>query len=86
MKDERRSSGSQFYIAWGQEYNEGQLRHFSKQLRMQQIQTAFNDKLLNIKKGVVTIWFPTPFSCRDYCPTSTKFNFTELISIRYYMI
>ena len=32
VNPERRSSGSQFYIVWGQVYNEGQLRQFSKQL------------------------------------------------------
>ena len=29
-------------IVWGQVYNEGQLRQFSKQLKMQKIQSAFN--------------------------------------------
>jgi len=42
MNPERRSSGSQFYIVWGQVYNEGQLRQLAKQLKMQQIQSAFN--------------------------------------------
>ena len=42
VNPERRSSGSQFYIAWGQVYSEGQLRQFSKQLRMQRVQEAFN--------------------------------------------
>lgn len=39
---ERRSSGSQFYIVWGQVYNEGQVRQLSKQMAMQQVQQAFN--------------------------------------------
>ena len=43
VNPERRSSGSQFYIAWGQVYNESQLRQFSKQLRMQRVQAVFND-------------------------------------------
>ena len=43
VNPQRRSSGSQFYIVWGQVYNEGQLRQFSKQLRMQKVQTVFND-------------------------------------------
>ena len=34
VNPECRSSGSQFYIVWGQVYNEGKLRQFSKQLRM----------------------------------------------------
>ena len=42
VNPERRSSGSQFYIVWGQVYNESQLRQFAKQLKMQQIQSAFN--------------------------------------------
>ena len=42
VNPERRSSGSQFYIVWGQVYNEGQLRQFSKQLKMQQAQEIFN--------------------------------------------
>ena len=42
VNPERRSSGSQFYIVWGQIYNEGQLKQFSKQLKMQKIQAVFN--------------------------------------------
>ena len=42
VNPERRSSGSQFYIVWGQVYSEGQLRQFSKQLRMQRVQETFN--------------------------------------------
>ena len=43
VNPDRRSSGSQFYIVWGQVYNEGQLRQFSKQLRMQKVQAVFNE-------------------------------------------
>jgi peptidyl-prolyl cis-trans isomerase B (cyclophilin B) len=43
VNPERRSSGSQFYIVWGDVYNEGQLRQFSKQLRMQKVQAVFNE-------------------------------------------
>ena len=42
VNPERRSSGSQFYIVWGDVYNEGQLSQFSKQLRMQKVQNVFN--------------------------------------------
>ena len=42
VNPERRSSGSQFYIVWGQVYNEGQIRQFSKQLKMQRMQDIFN--------------------------------------------
>ncbi|MBQ4633460.1 MAG: peptidylprolyl isomerase [Prevotella sp.] len=42
VNPERRSSGSQFYIVWGQMYKEGQLRQFAKQMEMQQMQAVFN--------------------------------------------
>ena len=42
VNPERRSSGSQFYIVWGQVYNENQLRQFSKQIMMQKLQAEFN--------------------------------------------
>lgn len=42
VNPERRSSGSQFYIVWGQVYKEGQLRQFSQQLKMQRMQEIFN--------------------------------------------
>lgn len=42
VNPERRSSGSQFYIVWGQVYNENQLCQFSKQLRMQKVQDVFH--------------------------------------------
>lgn len=42
VNPERRSSGSQFYIVWGQVYNEGQLRQFSQQMKMQRMQDVFN--------------------------------------------
>ncbi len=42
VNPERRSSGSQFYIVWGQVYNENQLRQLSKQIMMQRLQAEFN--------------------------------------------
>jgi len=42
VNPERRSSGSQFYIVWGQVYNEGQLHQFSQQMKMQRMQDVFN--------------------------------------------
>ena len=41
VNPERRSSGSQFYIVWGQTYNDGQLRQMGKQLEMQRLQGIF---------------------------------------------
>jgi len=57
VNPERRSSGSQFYIVWGQKYNEGQLRQFAKQLKMQKMQDIFNqlatahhDKIMQMRR------------------------------------
>ncbi len=43
VNPERKSSGSQFYIVWGQIFNEGQLKQLSKQMQMQQAQQIFNN-------------------------------------------
>lgn len=42
VNPERRSSGSQFYIVWGQQYNASQIGQLQKQMEMQQLQSAFN--------------------------------------------
>lgn len=42
VNPERRSSGSQFYIVWGQTYNAAQLKQLEKQLQMQALQEVFN--------------------------------------------
>lgn len=42
VNPERKSSGSQFYIVWGQVFNPGQLNQLNKQLQMQQMQQTFN--------------------------------------------
>lgn len=42
VNPERRSSGSQFYIVWGDTYNAGQLKQFEKQMQMQAMQQAFD--------------------------------------------
>lgn len=52
VNPERRSSGSQFYIVWGQVYNSGQIRQLEKQLEMQQMQQTFN-RLATEKRDVI---------------------------------
>lgn len=42
VNPERKSSGSQFYIVWGQVFNPGQIDQLNKQLQMQQMQQTFN--------------------------------------------
>lgn len=42
VNPERASSGSQFYIVWGQTYNDGQLNQMNKQLQMMAEQQIFN--------------------------------------------
>lgn len=43
VNPERRSSGSQFYIVWGQVYNEAQMKQTERQMQMQQMQDVFNN-------------------------------------------
>lgn len=42
MNPEKKSSGSQFYIVWGQTYSDGQLGQLAKQMLMQAQQSVFN--------------------------------------------
>lgn len=42
VNPERRSSGSQFYIVWGKNYSEAQLRQLSKQIEMHKAQTIYD--------------------------------------------
>lgn len=42
VNPERRSSGSQFYIVWGQVYKQGQLAQLNKQMEMQAVQSVLN--------------------------------------------
>ena len=55
VNPERRSSGSQFYIVWGQVYNEGQLRQFSKQMKMQKVQAAFNQLAVQHRSEIMQL-------------------------------
>ncbi len=42
VNPERRSSGCQFYIVWGQTYKDGQMAQLAKQMNMQAQQGVFN--------------------------------------------
>ncbi len=53
VNPERRSSGSQFYIVWGQVYNENQLRQLSKQIMMQRLQAEFNKLVVNHRAEIM---------------------------------
>lgn len=55
VNPERRSSGSQYYIVWGQVYNEGQLRQFSRQMEMQQMQTVFNQLAMQRRDEIMQL-------------------------------
>ena len=55
MNPERRSSGSQFYISWGQVYNEGQLKQLEKQLQMQAEQQIFNNLAMEHKAEILQL-------------------------------
>ena len=54
---QRRSSGSQFYIVWGQKYSAAQIKQLARQMDMQHIQQVFNslamqhrDEILQMRK------------------------------------
>jgi len=55
VNPERRSSGSQFYIAWGQTYKEGQLGQLSRQLQQQAEQQVFNGLVAKNRKKVMEL-------------------------------
>lgn len=55
---ERKSSGSQFYICWGQVYSQGQIGQLEKQMVMQAQQSVFNalaserrDKIMDLRRN-----------------------------------
>ena len=55
VNPERESSGSQFYIVWGQVYNEGQIGQLAKQLQMQAEQTVFNRLVAEHRKEIMEL-------------------------------
>ena len=55
VNPERRSSGSQFYIVWGQVYNQGQIKQFAKQMEMQQMQQAFNNLAMQHREEIMQL-------------------------------
>ena len=55
VNPERRSSGSQFYIVWGQTYNDGQLRQMGKQLEMQRLQSIFQTLAANHRAEILQL-------------------------------
>ncbi len=52
VNPQKRSSGSQFYIVWGDTYSDGQLRQMEKQLEGSRLQEIFNS-LVNENKDEV---------------------------------
>ncbi len=55
VNPERRSSGSQFYIVWGQQYKSGQLQQLEKQLLMQQEQMVFQQLALQQRELIMQL-------------------------------
>lgn len=55
VNPERRSSGSQFYIVWGQQYKEGQLGQLARQLQQQNEQQIFNQLVQKNRKKVMDL-------------------------------
>lgn len=55
VNPERRSSGSQFYISWGQVYTEGQLRQMERQMQMMAEQQCFQQLAAQHKDEIMTL-------------------------------
>lgn len=55
VNPERRSSGSQFYITWGQIYNEGQLHQLERQLTMMAEQQRFQQLAAERKAQIMDL-------------------------------
>ena len=55
VNPERRSSGSPFYISWGQVYNEGQLRQLERQLTMMAEQQRFQQLAAERKAEIMQL-------------------------------
>lgn len=55
MNPERESSGSQFYVVWGQKYNSGQLRQMERQMQMQQEQSVFDRLVAEHRSEIIQL-------------------------------
>lgn len=55
VNPERRSSGSQFYIAWGQVYNAGQIKQLERQLAMMAEQQVFQRLAAERRKQIMEL-------------------------------
>lgn len=55
VNPERKSSGSQFYIVWGQVYKEGQMAQLARQLQMQQMQQMFNSLVAEHRDEIMAL-------------------------------
>lgn len=55
VNPERRSSGSQFYIVWGQVYNQGQMGQLGKQMDMQAQQAIFNQLVAEHRSEIMQL-------------------------------
>lgn len=55
VNPERRSSGSQFYIVWGQVYNQGQIGQLAKQMDMQAQQAIFNQLVAEHRSEIMQL-------------------------------
>ena len=53
VNPEKRSSGSQFYIVWGQVYGKGQIGQLAKQMEMQAKQQYFNSLAMEKRTEII---------------------------------
>lgn len=55
VNPEKRSSGCQFYIVWGQKYNSGQMAQMEKQMVMQAQQSVFNSLAMEHREEILNM-------------------------------
>lgn len=55
VNPEKRSSGCQFYIVWGQKYNSGQMAQMEKQMMMQAQQSVFNSLAMEHREEILNM-------------------------------
>lgn len=89
VNPKKESSGSQFYIVWGQTYKPAQLKQMERQMQMQQEQNVFNeltkehhDEIMTLRRnrdrtGLQALQEKLTEETKKKCEDTGKVSFTE---------
>ena len=89
VNPKKESSGSQFYIVWGQTYKPAQLKQMERQMQMQQEQNVFNeltkehhDEIMTLRRnrdrtGLQALQEKLAEETKKKCEDTGKVSFTE---------